>query len=195
MSRARCVSFLAQIGMPADDPVLVAGARRSCVASRRRTEAGSAAGAPTTSTAPGRCCARSTPRASPPDDPAVRRAVAWLLARAARGWRLGRGRRDLPRRAARPLQGKHAKPDRLGAAWPDGGGRGRPSGGGARHRLSDANAGRRWRVARGCRTTPSVSRACSTCAITATAGISRCWRWRATATCAAATRARVAFGF
>ena len=54
---ARCVSFLAQIGMPADDPVM-ARALASCGASRRRTAAGSAAGAPTTSTAPGRCCAR-----------------------------------------------------------------------------------------------------------------------------------------
>ena len=63
---ARCVSFLAQIGMAADDPGDGARACRICGASRRRTEAGSAAGAPTTSTAPGRCCARSTPPASAP---------------------------------------------------------------------------------------------------------------------------------
>ncbi len=44
-----------------------------------------------------------------------------------------------------------------------------------------------------CRTMPSVSRACSICATTATAGISRCWRWRATAICGAATRVRVEF--
>ena len=55
---ARCVSFLAQIGMPADDPVHARARSPICGASRRRTAAGSAAGAPTTSTAPGRCCAR-----------------------------------------------------------------------------------------------------------------------------------------
>src|SRR4051794_26386992 len=32
-----------------------------------------------------------------------------------------------------------------------------------------------------------VSHACSTCATTATVGISHCWRWRAIATCGAAT--------
>ena len=55
---ARCVSFLAQIGMPAGRPGDGARTWPICGASRRRTEAGSAAGAPTTSTAPGRCCAR-----------------------------------------------------------------------------------------------------------------------------------------
>ena len=42
----------------------------------------------------------------------------------ARGRRLGRGRGELRRRAARTIQGEHAVADRLGAARPDGGGRG-----------------------------------------------------------------------
>ena len=38
------------------------------------------------------------------DDPAVARAVDWLLSVQRDGWRLGRGRGKLRRRAARPLR-------------------------------------------------------------------------------------------
>ena len=76
-------------------PALATGARLSARASRRPTAAGSAAGAPTTSTAPGRCWPRSTPPASIRTAPEMRRAVAWLLARQRDGWRLGRERREL----------------------------------------------------------------------------------------------------
>ncbi len=54
---ARCVSFLAQIGQTPDDPAM-ARASPTSGRSRRRMAAGSAAGARTTSTAPGRRCAR-----------------------------------------------------------------------------------------------------------------------------------------
>ena len=60
---ARCLGFLAQLGVSGRP----AGVRRRlpiCSASRRRTAAGSAAGAPITSTAPGRCWPPSTPPGS-----------------------------------------------------------------------------------------------------------------------------------
>ena len=99
------------------DEALDAPASIICGASRKRTAPGSAAGAPTTSTAPGRCCARSTPPASTRHDPMIRRAVDMAPGEAARRWRLGRGRRLLlARTAARRGQGKHAVADRLGAA-------------------------------------------------------------------------------
>ena len=71
--------------------------------------------------------------------------------------------------------------DRLGAARADGGGRGRHPGRRARHRLSAGDAGRPTGC--GARSTipAAVSRASSTCAITAIRNISRSGRWRATA--------------
>ena len=77
---ARVVTVLGLIGRPQD------GRRSSarspiCAPSRKRTARGSDAGARTTSTAPGRCSRRSRRRGCPADDPAVRRAVDWLLAR------------------------------------------------------------------------------------------------------------------
>ena len=57
---ARCVSMLAQLGETRGrSAALARGARTICAARRRRTAAGTAAGASITSTAPGRCCARS----------------------------------------------------------------------------------------------------------------------------------------
>ena len=168
---ARCVSFLAQIGMPADDPVM-ARALAICAANRRRREAGSAAGAPTTSTAHGRCCARSMPPASPPDDPAVRRAVAWLVSvqREDGGWGEdeetygdaphGRYKESTPSQTAWALLGLMAAGE---ADHP------------AVARGIGVSAGDAAEMADGasCHTTQSVFRACSTCAITAIAGISR----------------------
>ena len=110
-------------------------------------------------------------------------------------WRLGRGRHELQAR----LQGlraraEHRVADRLGAARPDGGGGGGQSGGRARHRLSRAQS--RAPTASGTsRTTPRpVFRGCSICATTAIRSSSRSGRWRATATCRAATRARSGSG-
>ncbi len=122
---ARCVSFLAQIGMPADDPVLAR-----------------ALGVPAPRAGGGRKLVRplghqlhlrhmvgavraERRRRAAHDDPAMRRAVAWLLSvqREDGGW--GEDEESYARRAARPLQGEHAEPDRVGVARPDGGGRGR----------------------------------------------------------------------
>ena len=131
---ARCVSFLAQIGMP-----------------RRRPGDGARAGLPAARAGGGRKLVRPLGhelhlrhvvgavraergrRAARRSGGAARGGLAGLGA--ARRRRLGRGRGKLRRRAARPLQGEHAEPDRLGGARADGGGRGRSSGGGARHRL------------------------------------------------------------
>ena len=55
---ARCVSFLAQLGHAEDRAGHRPRDRLSCGRIRRRKAAGSAAGAPTISTAPGRCSAR-----------------------------------------------------------------------------------------------------------------------------------------
>ena len=134
---ARCVSFLAQIGMPADDPVM---ARALAFLRREQEPDGSWFGRWGTNYIYGTWSVLCALNAAgvPPDDPAVRRAVDWLAVGAARRRRLGRGRGKLRRRAARPLQGEHAEPDRLGAARPDGGRRGGPSGRGARDRLPDA---------------------------------------------------------
>ena len=170
------------------------GRWRICAASRRRRAAGSAVGAPTTSTAHGRCCARSTRRAS---RQTIRRCGArWRgcssVQRDDGGWGEDEETyRDAPHGR---YKAEHAEPDGLGTARADGGGRGGSSGGGARHRLSDERRSATTVDGASCRTTRSVSRACSICAITATAGISRCWRWRATATCAAAIRVRWRLG-
>ena len=71
--------------------------------------------------------------------------------------------------------------DRLGIAGADGGRRGRQSGRRARHRLSDRDARTQTATGTSPGTRRSGSRACSTCAITATARSSRYGRWRATA--------------
>ena len=89
--------------------------RRSptCGASRKPTAAGSAAGAPTTSTAPGRCWPALNAAGVDPAAPEMRRAVAWLLAKPARRRRLGRGRRQLlaaTRRAARRRTAPRRRP-------------------------------------------------------------------------------------
>ena len=114
---ARCVGLLAQLGDRGRSPG--AGARRStiCGASRRPTAAGSAAGAPTTSTAPGRCCARSTPPGSSRQRPRSARAVDWLLSRqhADGGWGEG-GESYWPDEPARRGAVQHGVADRLGAA-------------------------------------------------------------------------------
>ena len=88
MSAPAALGFLAQRGYAARSPRRARGARPICGASRRPTAAGSAAGAPITSTAPGRCWPRSTPPASTADSPEIRRAVGWLHRTAARdgGW-------------------------------------------------------------------------------------------------------------
>ena len=80
------------------------------------------------------------------DDPAIRRAVAWLLAKQRAGWRLGRGRGKLRRRAARRVPPQHAVADRLGHARPDGRRRDRP---GRRPRRRLARAARSGRTASG----------------------------------------------
>ena len=125
----------------------------------------------------------------PPDDPAVRRAVAWLLSvqREDGGW----GEDEETYRDAPHGRYKESTPSQT--AWAL---LGLMAAGEADHpavaRGIDyltRDAVRRMAGGASCRTTPLVSRASSICAITATAGISRCWRWRATATCAAATRA------
>ena len=103
-----------------------------------------------------------------------------------RRWRLGRGRRQLqagiPRLRARA---EHGVADRVGADGADGGRRRGASGRRARHCLPAGHAA--GRTASGPRRTspPPASRACSTCATTATRASSRCGRWRATATCGA----------
>ena len=122
---ARCLGFLAQLGYPRRP----SGGRRRrspfCGASRRRTAAGSAAGAPTTSTAPGRCSPLSTPPASIPQR---RRSAAPSpgcspgSAPTAAG---ARRRQLLARQAARRGALQHRLADRLGTARADGGGRGR----------------------------------------------------------------------
>ena len=60
----------------------------SCAATRAATAPGTAAGASTTSTAPGRCCAAWPRIGEDMSAPHVRRAVAWLLAHQNRdgGW-------------------------------------------------------------------------------------------------------------
>ncbi len=77
---ARCLGFLCQAGFGATIPP---SPPRSpfCGASRKPTAAGSGAGAPTTSTAPGRSWRRSTRPASMRARPEIRRAAAWLLDR------------------------------------------------------------------------------------------------------------------
>ncbi len=75
---ARCVSFLAQIGMPADDPVLA----RALAYLRREQEAdGSWFGRWGTNYIYGTWSVLCALNAAgvPPEDPAVRRAVAWLV--------------------------------------------------------------------------------------------------------------------
>ena len=178
---ARCVSFLAQTGMRAEDPVdrprprlaaARAGAGRKLVrplghqlpvrdvvgavrAERGRGAAGGSGDAPG-----GRVPAR---------DAAGRR-------------RLGRGQRELRRRRARPLLPQQPVADRLGAARPDGRRRGGPPGDRARRVVAGLGAGR-GRAMGGAAISPRwVSRACSTSATTATGCSSRCSRWRATAT-------------
>ena len=144
---ARCVSFLAQIGMAADDPVMA----RALAFLRREQEAdGSWFGRWGTNYIYGTwsvLCALNAVGLDHDDagDPA-RRGLAAVGA--ARRRRLGRGRGNLSRRSARPLQRKHAQSNRMGRAGADGGGRDGPSGGGARHRVSDRDAPRGRRVDR-----------------------------------------------
>ena len=91
----------------------------------------------TTSTAPGRCCARSTPRACAQTAPEVRKAAAWLIAiqNADGGWGEDGSSYKLDYKGYE-RGAEHGLADRLGVARPDGGGRGGPSGGRARHRIS-----------------------------------------------------------
>ncbi len=183
---ARCVSFLAQIGMPADDPVLA----QAIAYLRREQEAeGSWFGRWGTNYIYGTwsvLCALNAAGIGP-DDPAVRRAVAWLLSvqRDDGGW----GEDEETYRDAPHGRYKESTPSQT--AWA---------------LLGLMAAGRadtgRWRVASriwwqpsamtvagpNCPTMPLVFLACSICAITAIAGTSRCWHWRATAICDAATR-------
>ncbi len=76
---ARCVSFLAQIGMAADDPVL---ARALAFLKREQEADGSWFGRWGTNYIYGTWSVLCALNAAgvPPDDPAVRRAVAWLVA-------------------------------------------------------------------------------------------------------------------
>ncbi len=76
----RCLSMLGQLGeTAAQQPVGRPRARLSPGRPGERTAAGTGAGASTTSTAPGRCCAASTPSASIRPRRQVRRAVDWLV--------------------------------------------------------------------------------------------------------------------
>ena len=145
---ARCVSFLAQIGTPADDPTVVRGLAylrrcqerdgswfrplgdelhlRHLVGLVRAERAGLAGGG--TRAAPGGGLAPG---------------------QAARGWRLGGGQCELRLRPGRPLLPQHAVADGLGAPRPDGGRRGRSSGHRAGNRPPHGDAARRRRVGRG----------------------------------------------
>ena len=139
---ARCVSMLAQLGEPRDSRRM---RRRSTISKREqdaRRQLVRAAGASTTSTAPGRCCARSTPPGSIREDADGRaRAVGWLIAiqNPDGGWG-----EDCDSYDARSYTGYtpcalDRLADRLGAARADGGGRGRSPGGRARRRLAGAH--------------------------------------------------------
>ena len=185
---ARCVSFLAQIGMPADDPVMV----RALAYLRREQEAdGSWFGRWGTNYIYGTWSVLCALNAAglPHDDPAITRAVDWLVSvqRDDGGWG-----EDEESYADAP-HGRYKESTPSQTAWAvlglDGRRRNRSSGHRARHRLSGRHA--RNRMANGPRrpTPLLVSPASSTCATTATSCIFRCSRWPATATCAAATRA------
>ena len=142
---ARCVSFLAQIGMTADDPVMT----RALAFLRREQEAdGSWFGRWGTNYIYGTwsvLCALNAV-GLPHDDPAITPSRGLACFSAARRRRLGRRRGNLSRCPARPLPRIVAKPDRLGRAWPDGGGAGGTSRGGSGHRVSDGDAAAGWGV-------------------------------------------------
>ena len=107
------------------------------------------------------------------DDPAVRRAVAWLLEvqREDGGWGEDEeSYRDAP-------HGRYKESTASQTAWALLGlmaaGERRPSCGGARGRVSGGDAGATMADGANCRTLRWVFRACSICATTATAGIFR----------------------
>ncbi len=118
---ARCVGMLAQLGFGDEHAALTAGARLPASASRRPTGPGSGAGAPTTSTAPGRCSAPRTPPGSILRSPEIRRAVDWLLVAPARRRRLGRGWRFATGKTSRAARARSAPPrrppGRCSASW------------------------------------------------------------------------------
>ena len=105
----------------------------TCAARKKPTAVGSAAGASTISTAPGKSLVGLAAVGVPTDDPMMRRG-AQLAARASASLRrLGRIGRQLRRaRAARPRPG-HRLANRLGRARPDRRRPARPSGRRARH--------------------------------------------------------------
>ena len=144
---ARCVSFLAQIGMPADDPVLA----QALAFLRREQEAeGSWFGRWGTNYIYGTwsvlCAFNAAGIGARRSGGAARR--GWLVSvqREDGGW----GEDEETYRDAPHGRYKESTPSQT--AWALLGlmaaGRGRSSGGGARHRLPDGDAARRWRVAR-----------------------------------------------
>ena len=164
---ARCVSFLAQIGMAADDPVMA----RALAYLRREQEAdGSWFGRWGTNYIYGTwsvLCALNA-AGMPPDDPAVRRAVDWLVSvqRDDGGWGEdeesygdaphGRYKESTPSQTAWALLGLMAAGEADHPAVARG------------IAYLVATPARRTASGPSCPTPRSVSRACSTCATTAT---------------------------
>ena len=176
---ARCVSFLAQIGMGADDPVM----RRALAFLRREQETeGSWFGRWGTNYIYGTWSVLCALNAAgvPADDPAVRRAVDWLVAtqREDGGW--GEDEECVRRRTARPLQGKHTESDRVGACSGLMAAREVDHPAVARGIAYLSATQRRMANGRSARTPLWVFRGCSTCGTTGIGCISRCLRWRGT---------------
>ena len=105
----------------------------------------------------------------------------------ARGWRLGRGLRDLRGRDPRRLQAEPALADRLGVARADGGRPARPCIDGARRRLSHRHPGRGRRVGGNPVQRGRLPEGVLSALTTATGCSFRSWPWRATAISARAT--------
>ena len=82
-------------------------------------------------------------------DPMIRKAVDWLALDPEQGWRLGRGRGQLPARL-QGIRGRavHRLANGMGFAWTDGGGRGRKSRSCTRHRVPKSHTDRKRAVGR-----------------------------------------------
>ncbi len=178
---ARCLGLLAQLGYGADHPVVAAAI---AFLWREQEADGSWFGRWGTNyiygtwsvlAAAQRCRHRSCGTGNPPRCRLVACPAAYRR-------RLGRSRGIvLARHAARRGALYHVLADGMGAARSDGRRRGPQPGGGARHRLSDRDPELETEVGTSRGSPQSAFRACSFCAITATAPISRCGRWPATA--------------